>query len=125
MAIGFTLLDGVTTVCPDRSLRAESNPRTLIAKFGDGYEQRARDGINSIEEEYSIAFKNRDPSEIDDIIALFNSKGGVENFSFTVLDDNAAGGEKTIKVVCPKYNKVWTNKIAYGCTATFRRVYEP
>jgi phage-related protein len=125
MAIGFFLLNGTTNVCPDRGLNRTSTPRIHTAKFGDGYEQRIRNGINALEETFSIAFINRPPEEIDDIIALFETRGGVVPFNLTVPNTNKAGGEETIKVVCDNWSKVYTYTIASGCTANFRRVYEP
>lgn len=124
MAIGFLLLDGVTVARPDKNLNRTSSPRVLKATFGDGYEQRIADGINNIQEEYSIAFNNRTKEEIDDITAFFASKNGVTSFDFTIPDSNNSG-ESTVKVVCEQYNQNYTYGDFYGCTAMFRRVYEP
>ena len=48
MAIGFTTSSnfGSRAVVPDKGMSAPYKPRVLVAKFGDGYEQRVRDGIN-------------------------------------------------------------------------------
>ena len=124
MAIGFLLLDGVTVARPDKNLNRTSAPRVLKATFGDGYEQRIADGINNIQEEYSIAFNNRTKEEIDDITAFLASKNGVTSFDFTIPDSNNSG-ESTVKVVCEQYNQNYTYGDFYGCTAMFRRVYEP
>jgi len=124
MAIGFLLLDGVSVARPDKNLNRTSSPRVLKATFGDGYEQRLADGINNIQEEYSIAFNNRTKEEIDDITAFLASKNGVTSFEFTIPDSNNSG-ESTVKVVCEQYNQNYTYGDFYGCTAMFRRVYEP
>ena len=124
MAIGFLLLDGVSVARPDKNLNRTSAPRVLKATFGDGYEQRIADGINNIQEEYSIAFNNRTKEEIDDITAFLASKNGVTSFDFTIPDSNNSG-ESTVKVVCEQYNQNYTYGDFYGCTAMFRRVYEP
>jgi len=124
MAIGFLLLDGVSVARPDKNLNRTSSPRVLKATFGDGYEQRIADGINNIQEEYSIAFNNRTKEEIDDITAFLASKNGVTSFDFTIPDSNNSG-ESTVKVVCEQYNQNYTYGDFYGCTAMFRRVYEP
>ena len=51
MAIGFTTSSnfGSRAVVPDKGMSAPYKPRVLSAKFGDGYEQRLRDGINNVE----------------------------------------------------------------------------
>ena len=124
MAIGFLLLDGVSVARPDKNLNRTSAPRVLKATFGDGYEQRIADGINNIQEEYSIAFNNRTKEEIDDITAFLASKNGVTSFDFTIPDSNNSG-ESTVKVVCEQYSQNYTYGDFYGCTTMFRRVYEP
>ena len=124
MSIGFLLLDGVSVARPDKNLNRTSAPRVLKATFGDGYEQRIADGINNIQEEYSIAFNNRTKEEIDDITAFLASKNGVTSFDFTIPDSNNSG-ESTVKVVCEQYSQNYTYGDFYGCTAMFRRVYEP
>jgi len=124
MAIGFTLLDGTTQAIPDRSLKHSSKPRVLTDKFGDGYEQRLADGINNIEQTFSLAFNNRTDDEIDDIVAFFDDKKGVASFDYTYPDTNASGGETTVKVVCDTYDTTFVNDEFSSCSATLRRVYE-
>lgn len=124
MAIGFDIGGSVGYVCPDRNTTKNTKPKTLMASFGDGYEQRIVDGINNLRQTFSVAFNNRTKEEIDDIIAFFDSKNGVTAFNYTYPDSNA-GGETTVKVVCEDYNLNYINSEFYGCTATFRRVYEP
>ncbi len=124
MSLGLLILDGTTYVRPDRQLRRATKPRVLLASFGDGYEQRGADGINSLAEEYNISFINRTKAEIDDIIAFFDAKKGVTSFSFIIPDTNSGGSEKTIKVVAYEYQQSYTFDDYYGATATFRRVYE-
>lgn len=124
MALGFTLSDKTTKVLPDKSLTRRSAPKVLIAAFGDGYEQRLADGINNIKQSYDIAFVNRPVSEIDSIVAFFDEMRGVTAFEFTIPDTRSQTGETSIKVVCETYDLVYSNSIASGCVANFRRVYE-
>jgi len=123
MAIGFADLTGTNRV-PDRGLTQTIAPRTLKIQFGDGYEQRVVEGINNINQTFSLTFSNRPKAEIDDIVAFFDNKAGVTAFNYTYPDSNAGGGERTIKVVCETYNQNYSNNDFYSCTATFRRVYE-
>ena len=124
MALGFLLADGITLIRPDNNLARRTAPRVLRAKFGDGYEQRMPDGINSLEMTYDVSFANRPPSEIDELVYFFDSMLGVTAFDFTIPDTKSDILETTIKVVCDTYDIVYTNKIASGCVASFRRVYE-
>ena len=124
MTIGFLLSDGITIAKPDKNLARRTQPRVLRANFGDGYEQRMPDGINSLEQMYDISFANRSPTEIDDIVSFFEDGLGVTAFEFTFPSTRAEIGETTITVVCEAWDLIYTNQIAYGCSASFRRVYE-
>lgn len=124
MAIGFDIGGSVGYVIPDRQMQVTSTPRVLVARFGDGYEQRLQDGINYLAEEFKITINNRAKAEIDDIIAFFVTKGGVTAFDFTYWDSNGGGNETTIKVVASNWDRVYNNDIGYSCSVTFKRVYE-
>jgi len=121
MALGFTV--GSLQVLPDRGLNRQSTPRVLKVQFGDGYEQRVAEGLNSSQENYQISYSNRPKAEIDDIAAFMDEKKGVTSFNYVIPDTNN-GGETTIKVVCDQYNLVYVSDSSYTFTATFRRVYE-
>ena len=132
MAIGFTIPQAESynetgsdiQVIPDNTMRRQTDPAVIVASFGDGYEQRAANGINSLKEEYSVQFNSRQKSEIDNIIDFFDAKKGVTAFNFTVPDTNGTNNEATIKVVCFRYNTSFDNSNFYSCNASFRRVYE-
>ena len=79
MALGFDLGAGIYAV-PDKQLSRSTTPKVKIATFGDGYEQRLQDGINSLGEAYSVAFVTRTKEDIDDIVYFFNTKRGVVSF---------------------------------------------
>ncbi len=128
MALGFEIVvDSGTYYRPDKSLRRKSKPKVHLATFGDGYEQRLADGINSITEIYSVSFATRPKADIDDIVAFFDSKQGVTAFDFTIPDSNgseAGGTETTIKVVCDDFDISYDYGDFYSASAKFRRVYE-
>ena len=122
MAIGFTDLKS-TVRKPDKSMTRSTKPKVLFAQFGDGYEQRLADGINTLEETFQVSFNTRTKEEIDDIVAFFENKAGVTAFTYTIPDSNNSG-ETAIKVVCSTWNKTWAYGDYYSATATFKRVYE-
>ena len=133
MAIGFTTSVAFNSraIRPDKSLSRKSKPKVHLATFGDGYEQRLADGINSVKETFSVAFQTRTRSEIDDIVGYFESLKGVTAFDFTIPDSNVDSGnfpdgthETTIKVVCDDFSITYDYGDFYSASATFRRVYE-
>ena len=124
MDIGFVLSDGITRVRPDNSLTKRVAPRVLLARFGDGYEQRMPDGVNSLQESFQAVFSNRPPEEIDAIVNFFEDNLGVQAFEFIIPDTRSRLKVKPIQVVCESWDYIYTHHIASGCIATFRRVYE-
>ena len=129
MAIGFTtsVAFGGKAIRPDKSLSRSSKPKIHLATFGDGYEQRLADGINSVKETFSVSFATRPKADIDDIVGYLDSLKGVTAFSFTIPDSNgseASGTETTIKVVCDGFDITYDYGDFYSASAKFRRVYE-
>jgi|TARA_B110001454_G_scaffold132644_1_gene123496 phage-related protein len=129
MAIGFVTSSafGTKTIRPDKSIKRGSKPKVHLATFGDGYEQRLADGINSVNETFSVSFKTRPKADIDDIVGYLDSLKGATAFSFTIPDSNgseASGTETTIKVVCDDFNISYDYGDFYSASAKFRRVYE-
>ena len=105
MAIGF-IYTGTTYATPDKSMSKQSTPRVLVANFGDGYEQRIADGINTLNETYSLTFATRLKADIDDIVAFLDGKKGVNNFTLTLPDTNntTRTGERDVKVITTNYS---------------------
>jgi len=125
MAIGF-IYTGTTYATPDKSMTKTSTPRMRTAKFGDGYEQRIVDGINNLEESYTLNFATRPKADIDDIVAFLNTKAGVTKFTLTLPDTNntTRTGERDVKVVSTEYSVVYDYDNFYSLSLTLKRVFE-
>lgn len=130
MAIGFQISGTnitTATIIPDKTLARTSAPRVRSAKFGDGYEQRAKSGLNSIDESFTVNFVNRTKATIDDLNKFFDDKAGVTSFDFTIpdTDNTTTTGEKTIRVVCKEWSTQYSNSDHYSMSASFERIYQP
>ena len=108
-------------VSVDKGFSRGSAPRVHVMSFGDGYEQRLADGINNLAQSMTVSFSTRPKAEIDDLVAFFESLGGVSKFRMTIDDSN---GNETIKVICRQWNQIWAYDDFYTLTANFERVYE-
>ena len=110
----------------DRGMTRSSSHRVLTAKFGDGYEQRVLNGINTKEDSFSLSFNNRSAEDIN-LIAAFLDDKAAKNFDFTVTDSFTGGSlsNTTMKVVCDSYNVNYIRENFHSLTCTLRRVYEP
>ena len=129
MALGFTVTNITTDkVRADKNLHRQANPRVRVAQFGEGYQQRAIDGINNIVDTYSLMFSNREKIEADDIMAFFDTKAGVTAFDFTIPDTNSTttvtavvdlGGESPSSTTTYTLDAATTNlDISPGATVT-------
>lgn len=54
-----------------QSSKATRNLRQLTAQFGDGYQQRAPDGINAITLQYNLTYKDRTKDIIEALVNFF------------------------------------------------------
>jgi phage-related protein len=108
-------------VAVDRNLQRTVKQDVLVAKFGDGYEQRVGRGINTKIDNFSVNINNRSAATINEIAAFFDATPG-ENFEFTATDHD---GDTVIKVVCDEYNITYVNDLYHSMSCKFRRVYEP
>ena len=111
----------------DRGLSRKSKHRVLTARFGDGYEQRVRDGINTKEDMFSISFNNREAEDINLIAGFLDNKAGT-NFDFVITDTFNNSGSlttSTLKVVCDEYNINYGQADNHSLSCQLRRVYEP
>lgn len=53
------MADDFTTWCPTVPLQVNKEWRMNVAQYGDGYQQRQLDGINALNETYSVSYENR------------------------------------------------------------------
>ena len=108
-------------VSVDKGFTRSNTPVIHAITYGDGFEQRVANGINNLQQTMAVTFNTRPKAEIDDIVAFFESLGGVSKFQMTIDDSNA---NETIKVVCKSWQQTWDYDNFYSLSATFERVYE-
>jgi phage-related protein len=74
------------TIPIDKTVNARAN----LAAFGDGYTQRGGDGLNNIEETYTINWNGLTITEADEIEDFFIARGGFESFDWTPPRESTA-----------------------------------
>lgn len=109
------------TFTADRGMTKTTTHRVLTAKFGDGYEQRVLDGLNTKNDVFSVSFNNRTRADIN-LLAKFFDVNAAKAFTFTVTDHD---GDTAMKVVCSSYNVNYVRDEFHSLTCEFMRVYEP
>ena len=109
-----------------QSMSKQSAPKVLVASFGDGYEQRIADGINTLAETYSLSFATRTKEDIDDIVLFLDTQKSVSKFILTLPDSNntTRTGERDVKVVSTGYSTTYDYDNFYSLSLTLKRVFE-
>ncbi len=101
---------------PSYNLTVNNNPRVKSIKFGDGYEQRLKDGINNSLLELDLSFENRSLSMTTAILHFLYTRQGTESFLFTPLSPYAT--QK--RFVC----RSWTDTFVFYDNYTIRAKFE-
>jgi phage-related protein len=102
---------------PDFGVSIDEEVRTKSMKFGDGYEQRAPDGLNPISMKLSMTF-TRKVEDITPIVSFLRSKSGGQAFTFTPV------GSPEIKVKCLKWSTTIEDVGVHKLKVDMERVYE-
>lgn len=95
---------------------ADNSLRVSEVRFGDGYSQRLRDGINTHEKTWSLRFVDR-VAVISAIEAFIVSRGGADSFTFS-----PPGGGADVRVVCKRWRRVEKSAFLAELSADFEKV---
>lgn len=106
------------TWTPKYGASKKSPARILMTDFGDGYRQRAADGINPIKESWDLEFTN-ETADIDDIEDFLVARGGWESFTWTPSGELVAK-----KWSCQEWNRVKVGSGVDTLTCTFNREFD-
>jgi phage-related protein len=93
-------------------------PRVLAQKFGDGYEQRTGDGINTNPAIWSLQFNGRSQTEADGIDNFLAARAGLESFTWT------APNGVTGRYLCREWSRTIVAATIYNLAAQFEEVFE-
>ena len=108
------------TYTPDFGAAVAYKPRVRVAQFGDGYQQRVADGINTGTDSWNLTFAVRTDTEAGNILAFLEARAGVEAFDWT-----PPGSATAIRAICREWNRTFDRHQQNTITARFDRVYEP
>jgi len=72
---------------PDNALDVTHAPRVIRAKFGDGYEQRVKDGINHDLQVWNVTYELKGYAMSQTLYSFFKGLGGVDAFVWTPPGD--------------------------------------
>lgn len=107
------------TWLPSHPFDQDESPRVRVTKFGDGYEARQDEDLNTNPFVFPLVFANRDITESTAIIAFLRARGAKESFDWT------PPGEAAGKYVCRSWKRSRTAPGNISISATFEQVFEP
>lgn len=103
-------------------------PRIAKVAFGDGYEQRAPDGINTLPLIYDVSFLRR-RREICQAVARFLAGADVvytrQPYEFFWWTPPFPNDDRPLKFKCEKWTMNFEEFNAYTLNATFEQVFDP
>jgi len=104
------------TYSPNYGAAVDKTPKVKRAQFGDGYQQRVGDGINTTARSWSLSFEGT-KTEIDAVDLFLQTEGGVTAFTWTP-PTGAVG-----KWLCGQWSNSITDFDHYSLIATFEEVF--
>lgn len=106
------------TWCPKIEPVGTVSFRTKSAKFGDGYEQRVKDGINNKSQSWPLTFVGKE-AMIKEIADFLDEHAGADPFYWTPpLSDQGL-------YRCDSYQPTALGAGGYTLTATFEQAFHP
>lgn len=104
---------------PDYGLNATPTFRIRRAQFGDGYEQRAPDGLNYVRRSWSVTWSVIPEESRDMLMDFFRQMAGVYSFEWAL----PRTGEM-VRVTCEDPTSVHDSFSNHTVTATFKEVFD-
>ncbi|TNG91865.1 phage tail protein [Pasteurellaceae bacterium USgator11] len=99
---------------PDWKMKRKKKPSVAVVSFGDGYEQRSKNGINNNLRAYDVVF-TRNEATIKAIDGFLSARGAVEAFLWTPYGDTQG------RFKCEEWET--DHQTGFGTlTATFKEV---
>lgn len=105
---------------PEWSLRCTHKPAVLQMKFGNGYSQRAQDGINNDPRVFMLVFQSRSDTEAQAIEDFLSSHGGWQAFYWSPVPNQAQA-----TFICQNFQRIPTAHNLNTVNATFEEEFEP
>ena len=106
---------------PDYPTVRRERPRIISVQFGDGYEQRAPDGLNYKDHQQEIVWTNLRQEVAEHISMFFDNRRGTDTFRYRF--PNPRGTEKENFYVCKEWEVALTDTGAHRVTARMQRVW--
>lgn len=103
---------------PSYQNTVNNSPRVQVLKFGDGYESRVPDGINTTLTSFNLRFENRSIDEATSILHFLTQRQGAESFVW----NGRPPYSKQLRYVAREWEDVEEFEDSYSVTVKFDQV---
>jgi phage-related protein len=103
---------------PSYNVSVSHEPRIKSIQFGDGYEQRLKDGINNNRLQFNLSFESRNKAETTAILHFLHEREGFGSFFFKMPEPYSL----IKKFVCKTFNSTYVYEDNYTIQCTFIEV---
>lgn len=124
---GYILLNG--NLVPDfwwkssYNARIDNKPRIRYNQFGNGYQQRIPDGLNTNLVEFNLVFENRTELETVSILHFLRQRNGQEGFVYNIPTIYSKSSDNlTTKFICPDWTSSYVSYNNYNIDCKFVEV---
>lgn len=104
---------------PAYGLNKSNSPRVLQVQFGDGYSQRAEDGINNLPTTWDVTWDVLSVADADTIETFFNDRAGAESFDYQFPNESASA-----KYIVKTWNRTDISFDSVRITTQFEEVFD-
>jgi phage-related protein len=99
--------------------QATRDYKIIETKYGNGYSQRAADGINSIQDSWNVTWNNLSSSEFSTVLTALDTTKGSDYLTWTAPGDGASK-----KYICRKVTKRALAGNLYSVSAELQQVFD-
>jgi len=93
--------------------------KTIETQYGNGYSQRAADGINSIQDSWNITWDNLNATDFATVLTALDTAKGTDYLTWT-----APGDGSSKKFICKKVTKRALSGAIYSVSAELTQVFD-
>jgi len=101
---------------------AQSSPRIVKVQFGNGYQKRIPDGLNTNLLTFQLNFEARKENEINSIIHFLQQMNGQKSFIYNPPAVYGKTSNYNTRYICPNWEVTYNFYQNYSLRATFEEV---
>ena len=108
---------------PSYNTKVSATPRVKINQFGNGYQQRIQDGLNTNLLDFQLVFENRSENETVSILHFLHQRNGQQSFIYNLPTIYAKSTSNlNTRFTCPEWVSNYTSYNNYTIEARFKEV---